>query len=48
MANDFRKAAADLRRSVELCPTMPISRAALGVALFKMATADELVRVNGR
>ncbi|CAM9642883.1 unnamed protein product [Ectocarpus sp. 8 AP-2014] len=42
LANDFRKATADLRRSVELCPTMPISRAAWGVALFKLATAAEL------
>ncbi|CAM9113237.1 unnamed protein product [Ectocarpus sp. 13 AM-2016] len=42
LANDLRKATADLRRSVELCPTMPISRAAWGVALFKLATATEL------
>ncbi|CAB1105957.1 unnamed protein product [Ectocarpus sp. CCAP 1310/34] len=42
LANDLRKATADLRRSVELCPTMPISRAAWGVALFKLATAAEL------
>ncbi|CAM9129653.1 unnamed protein product [Ectocarpus sp. 4 AP-2014] len=42
LANDFRKATADLRRSVELCTTMPISRAAWGVALFKLATAAEL------
>lgn len=44
LANDFTRAAADLRRSVELCPTMPISRAAWGVALFKLATSDGLVR----
>lgn len=29
---------------MELCPTMPISRAAWGVALFKLATTDDLVR----
>ncbi|CAN0169982.1 unnamed protein product [Pylaiella littoralis] len=42
LANDFRAATIDLRRSVELCPTMPISRAAWGVALFKLATAEEM------
>lgn len=32
---------------MELCPTMPISRAAWGVALFKLAAADEMVSLHG-
>lgn len=33
----------DLKKSVDLCPTMPMSWAAWGIALFKLGTTDEQV-----
>lgn len=44
IANDFRKAAADLQKSTELCSTMAVAWAAWGVALFKLGMADGQVR----
>ncbi|CAM9122880.1 unnamed protein product [Ascophyllum nodosum] len=41
LSNDFRKASKDLQKSVDLCPTVPISWAILGVALFKLGITDE-------
>lgn len=40
LANNFRMAAADLQRSVDLHSTMPVAWAAWGVALFKLGTTD--------
>lgn len=45
IANDFGKAAEDLKRSVDLCSTMPIAWATWGVALFKLAMADGQVNL---
>lgn len=33
----------DLKKSVDLCPTMPMSWATWGIALFKLGTTDEQV-----
>lgn len=40
VSNEFSKASESLRRSIDLCPELPIAWAALGVALFKLAVAD--------
>lgn len=36
----------DLKKSVDLCPTMPMSWATWGIALFKLGTTDEQVTVT--
>lgn len=48
LANNFRMAAADLKRSVDLHATMPVAWAAWGVALFKLGTTDGQVRTEIR